>query len=468
MSRLSIFVLTASILQTLGQLSNANITRPERVFEERLNTGFYLERARYEEYVYSRGRKTELGDQVELDVAMRYQHDERSYARLRFETDPVENRFDNKTNLFEIVGGHFYNNFAIRLDSEINTNDGGGQSIGLDLDSRGTYIAYQEEKGVGFIFYPFNFDSEVGRQFNTWDVTRLYFIDGSPTLVNNTQLSNEKIAVKTIPGIELNYRLDGYRGWKAYIGFGLATYLYPVNPNYNILTNRAADRWERREVSGYKFGLSYRGDDPTDYTIINLQFSGHNKTEETGALLAQAASFNARFFVNDFFFDTELTYSKAGKAPYRLSRSTSWFEQTAPFQPVYADFYGQTLDFINKPDAAFALKVGHRFGNLLPYAFLRYQGKHFIFRERESAHMLRTADERFSHGGLTRMGLGFFQNYGKFTVNPEFEYLRAKNPVFGNSGDVRADRVLSSFRKNDFLLFLTVTYNFDGSIFRIF
>jgi hypothetical protein len=468
MPRISLCSLFFIVLSTSLNTTTVLASHPDRAYEEKLTTGFFLERARYEEYVYSRGRKTELGDQVEIDVALRYQHDERSYARIRFETDPIENRFDNKTNRFEIVGGHFYNNFAIRVDSEINTNDDGGQSIGLDLDSRGTYLAYQKEQGLGFIFFPFNFDSQVGREFNTWDVTRLYFIDGSPTLVNNTQLASEKIAVKTIPGIEINVRPDGYRGWKAYVGFGMATYLYPVNPNYNIQTNRAADRWERKEVAGYKFGLTYRGASLKDPTIFNFQFSSHDKTEETGSLLAQAGSVNARFFIDDLFLDGEITYSRAGKAPFRLSRSGEWFEQTSPFQPVYSDFFGRPMDFINQEDFALALKVGHRFQGMLPYAFFRWQGKHFIYRERESAHQLRTADESASHGGLTRMGLGFFQQYGKFTINPEFEYLKAKNPVFGNSGDVRSDRVLSSFRKQDFLLYLTVTYYYDGSMFRTY
>lgn len=441
-------------------------SQPDIAYEARSYEGLYLERARYEENVYSRGRKTELGDQVEIDVSLRYQHNEQSYARMRFETDPLDNRFDNKTSRFEFVGGHFYKNFAVRVDAELNTNDGGGQSIGLDLDSRGTFLSYQEEKGFGAIFFPFNFDTQIGREFDTWDIARLYFVDGSPTNVNSTQLADEKIAEKTIPGIELNYRPDGHRGWKFYAGLGVATYLYPVNPTYNILTDRAADRWERKESLGYKFGITYRAKNYIDATLFNFQVAGHNKTEETGALLAHGATLNARFFVDQWFFDTELTYTKAGKRPYRLSRSGEWFEQVAPFQPVYADYFGTPQDWIDQADGAFSLKVGYKYGQSIPYVFYRYQGKHFVFSERESAHILRTADERFSHGGLHRLGVGQYLQYGKFVVIPEFEWRKAKNPVFGNSADVREDRVLSSFRKNDFLLYLTVSYFFDGNLFR--
>ncbi len=461
-----LFLVTALLIQTGQAFSNTEYV--DRAYNDRNRTGLFLERATYEEYVYSRGRKTELGDQTEIEAALRYQYDERTYGRLRFETDPLENRFDNKTSRFEIVGGHHYKNFAIRVDTEINTNDGGGQSIGLDLDSRGTFLSYQADNGIGLVFYPFNIDTQVGREYNSYDVSRLYFIDGSPTNVNNTQLEEEKIAEKTIPGLELNYRPSALPGWRAYLGAGLATYLYPVNADFDIQTNRAADRWERKESFGYKLGVVFRHPDYMNPTIFNLQFAGHNRAEETGSLLAQAASLNGRTIWNEWFIDGEVSYSKAGKKPYNLSRTSDWFEQTAPFQPVYSDFFGATQDWVDKSDTAFALKLGRRFNDFLPYGFVRYQGKNFIFRDRESAHLLRTADERASHGGLTRLGIGAYQKYGNFSINPEFEWLSAKNPVFGNSADVRSDRILSTFRKQDFLLYLVVSYNFDGNLFRFY
>lgn len=440
-----------------------NASNRERAYRLLDKTGVYLERMTYEEYVYSRSKKTELGDQVKLDSSIRYQHDANNYARLRFETDPIENRFDNKTSKFELVGGHKRGNFSIRVDSELNTNDDGGSSIGLDLDSRGTFISYRADKGWGATFYPFNFDSRVGREFYSYDVTRLYFIEGSPTNIDNT----EKIAEKTIPGLELSYAPPEKPQFKFYVGAGLATYLYPANPDYHILTNRNASRWERRESFGYKAGITYLSNNPTkDMTIFNFQFSGHNRSEETGSLLEQAATLNGRTLFNEkWFVDFEIGYSKAGKAPYRVARGDDWFEQRTPFNPVYADFYENIHDWVGKSDMAFALELGHKHKEHLPYIFLRYQGEHFVFSERQSAHLLRTADESQSHGGLTRIGLGTYQHYGNFTINPEFEWLSARNAVFGNNSDVRDDRELSSFKKEDFLLSLKVSYNFDGDIF---
>lgn len=427
--------------------------------ERPIKTGLYLERVEYEEYVYSRSKKTELGDQVEIDASLRYQYNENTFGRFRFETDPVENRFNNKTSKFELLGGHRQDNFFVQIDTELNSNDGGGTSIGFDLDSEGTFLGYRNDKGLGISFFPFNFDGEVGVEFDTYDVTRIYFIDGAPSTVNNTQLGDEKIAEKTIPGLEVSYEPTFMKGLRLYVGAGVATYLFPTNDNFEIESNPAADRWERREDFGYKGGASYK----SARTGINFEFAGHTKSEETGSLLEAAGSLNGFTFLGDIFVEAEATVTKAGKAPYRLSRSDDWFEQQTPFQPIYSDYYGNRQDWLGKTDAAFALKVGHKMSDtLLPYVFYRYQGKHFIFRERESAHMLRTADEAQSHGGLNRLGLGLYKTYGNFTVNPEFEWLQAKNPVFGNSSDVRADRVLSSFKKQDFLLYLIVSYNFDG------
>lgn len=433
--------------------------------EKQVPKGFFLEKVSYEEYVYSRSKKTELGDQVEMDAAIRYQYDENTFGRFRFETDPVDNRYDNKTSKFEVLAGHKRGNFMVQIDTELNSNDGGGTSIGFDLDSEGTFLGYKNEDGLGLTFYPFNFDGEVGVEFNTYDVTRIYYIDGSPSTVNNTQLGTEKIAEKTIPGLELSFEPSFLKGLKLYVGAGIATYLYPTNASFNIQTNRAADRWERRQDVGYKFGAIYRG----ARQGISLEAVGHDKSEETGSLLEAAASLNIYTFglpgfTSDLFVEGEVTMSKAGKAPYRLTRSGEWFEQTSPFQPVYSDYYGTTQDWVGKTGSAYALKVGHKLSDtFLPYVFYRFQDKNFVFKERESAHMLRTADETSSHGGLNRFGMGLYKVYDKITINPEFEWLKAKNPVFGNSSDVRADRVLSSFKKNDFLLYLIVSYNFDGS-----
>ena len=161
----------------------------------------YMEYFSYEEYVYSQSKKTELGDQVELDTALRYQYSDRTFARLRFETDPQENRLDNQTSKFELLTGHQYGPVFFQVDGEFQTNevDTGGMTFGFDLDSEGSLIAYEPFQSFRMTFYPFNFDGEVGKEYNTWDVTRLYFIEGTPSTINQTPAGDEKVVDKTIP-----------------------------------------------------------------------------------------------------------------------------------------------------------------------------------------------------------------------------------------------------------------------------
>ncbi|OIQ19158.1 MAG: hypothetical protein BM556_07685 [Bacteriovorax sp. MedPE-SWde] len=419
----------------------------------------FVDYANYEEYIYSDSKKTEVGDQVELEMALKYNFNKDTFAKLRFETRPEDNRFDNKTSKFETRVGHKYNAFTIQLDGEFQTNEdsSGGTSFGLDLDSEATYISYDINSNFNLTFFPFNFDGEVGEEFNTWDVTRIYFIDGQPSAIAGTQSGDEKVAEKTVPGFVLTFAKDDY---KAYAGIGKATYEYPVNASYDLVNNAVATRWERREDTGYKFGFSYDNDKSLKLTF---DYVTHTEAEEAGSLLETAASANLLMKLpKNILLEAEVTYSKAGKAPWNVSRSGNWFNETAPFQPIYADTSSNVQDWVGKSDTAFAIKAGVVMEKQTPYVFVRQQGEHFVFIERESAHRLRTADDSLSHGGLTRYGLGTKIRAGNFSINPEFEVLKAKNPVFTNSSDLRADRINSSFVKNDYLLYLEVNYDFGG------
>lgn len=432
-------------------------------------TGFYVEYLNYEEYVYSRSRKTEIGDQLELDTALRYQYSPSTFGRFRFLTDPVENRFDNKTSRFEFLAGHVYQNFYFQIDAELLTDDesddgnSSGISIGMDLDSEDTRISYQFSDGWLFTFYPFNFDGEVGHEFNTWDVTRIYYIDGSPTTVAVSPTNGEKIVEKTLGGFELAYKTNPHKneGLVLAAGIGAATYQYPGNANYSLEATSpapASSRWERREDIGYKGLFQYSTDD----FRIEGKYVTHTRSEETGSLLESAGSVYTIGEFGNLVLEAEVTMSKAGEAPYRIDKTTNWFEETSPWQPVYKDIAGNRQGWIGETDYAYALKAGIRFGDVTPYLTYRHQGEHFIFRERESAHLLRTNDESQSHGGLNRIGVGSYFHSGNFVVNPEFEYLIAENAVFSNASDVRNDRQNASFVKEDFLVYLIVRYQFDG------
>lgn len=436
-------------------------TEPQR--EAPPEPGFLVEFLNYEEYAYSRSRKTELGDQVELDIALRYQFAPTTFGRFRFFTDPVDNRFNNKTSKFEFLAGHVYNQVYFQIDSELLTDDGdnGGASIGLDLDSEETLISYQLGDGWLFTFFPFNFDGEVGHEFNTWDVTRIYFVDGAPSTLQTAPIADEKIAEKTLGGFRLSFKPNPRQndGWVLSAGLGAATYQYPGADNFDINQNApATTRWERREDIGYKAQAVYR----SDVLRFEAKYVGHNKAHETGSLLQSAASIYGIGEFGSLVLEAEVTQSKAGDAPYRIDRETDWFEETTPWQPVYKDLNNEPHDWIGKTDQAYALKIGYRLNDVTPYVLYRHQGPHFIFRERESAHLLRTNDESESHGGLDRMGFGAYFQSGNFVVNPEFEYLKAQNAVFSSSSDIRNDRQNASFVKEDFLVYLIVRYQFDG------
>ena len=430
--------------------------------EEQPVKEFYFEYFDYYEYLYSNSKKTEIGDTVELDVSMKYNFDESSTLQFGFETIPEENRFDNETSKFELGAIHKRDNFEISLDLELQTNDGdtGGTTFGLDLDSEHTYLKYSMNDNFSISFHPFNFDGEVGGFFNTWDVTRIYFIDGSPSAINQTQLSDEKIATKTIPGLVFTFKNELLR---VSAGIGKVSYLHPTNANYDITSNSAADSWERREDTGYLFNAKY---DDKKALQLKAEFVTHNEAEETGSLLKTAASLRAQLKVAGIIVSAEATHSKASKSAWRISRSSDWFQSLTPFRPIYSDTIGNAQDWLGKSDQAYSLAIGHEVSDqVTPYIFGRYQGAHFIFRERESAHILRTGDETKSHGGLIRAGLGTNIYFNKFRVVSEVEYLEAKNAVFSSSSEIRSDRINSQFKKKDYQIVLKVDYNFDGDKF---
>lgn len=428
---------------------------------------FYIENFYYEDFIYSKSKKTELGDQAELNAAIRYQHSDDTYFRARFETFPEDNRFNNKTGKFEVLAGHTYGAVNFTFDLEINTNESsnGGTTLGLDLDSEFTNLNWKIADKVQLEFYPFNFDGEVGVEFNTRDITRINFIEGGPTTILPNQ-GNNNVIQKTIPGLVLTL---GDKRFNVYAGAGLATYLYPTNPTFHIQNNQTATRWERRQDFGYKLGLNYR----SESTRIWLGAVGHTQAEETGALHEHAASLYGIFrFPEGLIFEGEFVTAKNGKQPWRLSRSGTWFEQTtAPgFFPIYSDYNGNLQDWLGKTDFATGFKVGYEVQeDVIPYTAFRIQGEHFIFKDEESAHLLRTADESKSHGGIMRGAVGTYLHYGNFVVNPEFEYRRAENPVFTNAGDAffannnQSQRLLARFQKNDYLFSIYLTYSFDGS-----
>lgn len=460
-------------LFALFALSSQFITAPSTAFalEDNLTIPYF----KYEDRIYSLSKKTELGEQVEIDARLRYNYAPTTYADLRFETAPEENTQDSKTNKFELLTHHEQGPFTLQLDLDLKTGDKNakGDSVGAltvapDSDSEGTFLSYKALDFLSVNFFPYNFDGEVGDDFKTGDVTMLHHIVGASTAVfDNIAQVNESIDHKTIPGIVLTITPQIAIIKELSIGYGVASYLYAGNSDFDLLTNPQADFWERREDHGYRATLIVGNKDENSSHKFQgkIQFVGHNQSEQTGSLLKNALSIQAQSGFNlknlPITIKAEATQTTAGKKPYDLNRSGSWFNNSSStWSPYYSEY--NTLNQQNwagKTDRAFSLKVAVAAKeNVSPYFVGKYQGKNFVFKERESAHLLRTAYETQSHGGLTRLGLGADMTQGKFSINTEFEWLKAKNAVFDNSSDVRDSKLYATHKKTDAVLSLKVIY----------
>ncbi len=429
-----------------------------------------LELFSYEEYLYSKSRKTEIGDKLKLNTRFRYQVNNSTWMSLGFKTNPNKDRFDNKTSDFELRTGYNYENFIAQVDFSLNTDDENGSiSFGLDLDSKNTFLRYEFNKNFQFTFFPFNFDGEVGVEFKTYDVTRVYYIQGTPALIPLTpdpNNPNEKIANKTIPGFVLRYNkiTDRKNLFSAYVGLGITAYEYPNDSLFDVRSLTGSTSWSRNETFGYKFGGLLRKTN----AFTSFQFVGQTQDQETGVLVKSAASlYNLSYIRNKFVFESEITASKGGRKPYRIDFSEDWFDTSDTLyqsvqQRIYSNIAGDKIqDWAGKWGYAGSFKLGLRKQEYTPYFSYKYQNKYFIFSGRESAQELRTNNLEESHGGLHRIGVGAYFYKENFIINPRFEYLISKNNVFSKSAIITDLSTLKELTNTDFVFFINISYFYN-------
>lgn len=443
-------------------LTQQNIARGATPLDEgaiKINE-IMLDRVIVRDDVYSTSRKTELGDQTRIEMAFRYHTEKTTFVRGRFVTNPTENRFNNQTSTFELIFSKRFKSLAFQLDLDLETDDrrNGGTNLGPDIDSDDTFVSYNINEKLLGTFYPFNFRTDVGDEFGTPSVTTINYIEGSPSSIAATTAGNERVISKTVPGLEFSWNINGHQ---IYAGMGVATYLYPTNSSFDIVDNPTAESWERRQMNAYKLGYLFF-DKTSRYS---LQYIDQDNSAQTGTLIENAISgIYFKKINNTFLVELEGTVTRAGKNPYRLNRSTNWFNDLTPFEPIFSDYFGEPQDWINKVGHGLSIKLGYQISDeVVPYLLFKQQSEHFLFNGEESAHRLRTDDETKSHGGLMRYGVGTYFYYDNFFFRPEVEWRNAQNAVFSKSTDVRDDRILSSFEKNDLLFTINVTYTFDGS-----
>ncbi len=429
-----------------------------------------LELFSYEEYLYSKSRKTEIGDKLKLNTRFRYQVNDITWMSLGFKTNPDRDRFDNKTSDFELRTGYNYENFIAQADFSLNTDDDNGSiSVGLDLDSENTFLRYEFNKNFQFTFFPFNFDGKVGVEFQTYDVTRIYYIQGTPALIPLTPDPNdldEKIANKTIPGFVFRYHkvIHSKNLFSTYAGLGIATYEYPNDPSFDVRSLTGSTSWSRNETFGYKFGGLLRKEN----SFTSFQFVGQTKDKETGVLTKSATSlYNLSYIGNRLILESEITASKGGRKPYRIDFSKNWFDTSDTLfqsvqQRIYSNIAGDEIqDWAGEWGYAGSFKLGLRKQEYTPYFSYKYQNKYFVFSGRESAQELRTNNLEESHGGLHRIGFGAYFYKENFIINPRFEYLISKNNVFSKSGTITDLSTLKELTNTDFIFFINISYFYN-------
>lgn len=424
-------------------------------------TDWKLDYFKFEQKMHSSGEGVLAGESTEVDAALKYTPAENSFFRLRFDIDPDRYATVNKTSRLEGLFNHRMETLELQVDMDLDfdSESRGATSIGLDTDSDASFVRYKAFESWDLTIYPYNFDGEVGRVFATDDVTRIYYIDGLPTLITAEKPGNGVITSKTLPGLELRYR--PLESLSMGIGYAAARYLYPEGQDFKIEDNVSSETWKSKTDTGYKAHMTYDSRDNFigDTTKICAEYVTHNGSKETGSLLANASSLQISQSWGAFSLYLEAGQSKAGEAPYRLSSSTKWFSQTTPFEPGYTDFYGKTQDWVGKSDRAEYLKASYAVtDDLTPYISVKKIGPNFVFLEDESAHRLRTADGSQSHGGLQILGLGLGLKSGQYSVTPEVEYKTAKNKVFGDKNSLRSERQLMELNDKETSMTLYVTY----------
>lgn len=449
-----------AVAQTPEQTQPATSDSPEAKASQSTAApigSFYMEYLDYEQRVHSTSEITELGEKTKLDAAFKYRFNEDTSIRLRLDIDPYKYPEENKSSKFEVRLNHTYKAFEVQADFDINGDDydRGATTFGPDDDSDDSFMSYQPFSFLKGVFYPYNFGGEIGNEFRTLDVTRIYYIEGNPSSISEIPKEGERLRSRTIPGFEL--QLFPTENLLVYAGIGSVSFSYPGSENFDIKTQTTADFWKIKEDRAYKGGLRFAN----DTTKVALEYVTHNNAALTGSLLQSASSVQLQQKFANVIIDLERTDTKAGTMPYHLSDDWKWFNNDNGYNPVYVDAFRQEQNWFGKRGSASMLKLSYDFGDLIPFIAYKTLSENFIYRKLESVEKLRTVDGTQSHGGLRTWKLGTEIKAGKFVIRPEAEYFLANNDVYGNRSDQREYNLNnpSYGRKNTvFTLFTTYQY----------
>ncbi len=422
----------------------------------------FLERVSIEQRFHSSSKGFEAGERNKLEAAFQYQPSTDSFFRLRFDTDPKKNPKENKTSELELIMNHRVLDFEIQADlkTDLDAGDTGGISFGPDVNSEDSFIRYNIMDELSLTLYPFNFKKSMGEFFYMYNITQIFYIDGTPDVIPQVETADVSLRNKSLPGFDVSFK--PIENLAITVGVGAARYLYPSDPDFTLEipgdqngVGIASDSWQSKTDTGLKLGVELE----TDIVNVSFEYLTHNNADETGSLMESAANLQVVKGLGIFELGMELAYSKAGENAYNVTDDFKWFAEDTLFRPVYSDEYGVHQNWLGEVGFAYHFKLKYLANpSINPYIAYSLLGENFIFWDEESAHRLRTADRALSHGGLKIYGLGVDFLRGKYSIRPEFEYLAAKNEVFHNKTDLRSAENLTSRNKNQSRVTLYVTY----------
>ncbi|WP_166667339.1 hypothetical protein [Hypnocyclicus thermotrophus] len=345
---------------------------------------------------------------------------------LKFSSDIKNNKSEYDSSLSMIFQKDIDKKSSVSIESKLNTEN--GMQFYVDTNSNSTYISHKINNKSTLTFYPFNFKNNIGNEIESLDVTSVNYFNERYTVINGTTNLPE-ITTKSLPGITFNYKLDEVKD----ITFGIGAIQYDSPVDFDVENSTMPTIWQKRIDVGYLASFNY----DNEISKFKISYISHNDSEKSHSILKSAISIEMEKYFNNFIFYVEGLYNENGKSPYYISDGS--FAQKVPYEPLYKQ------SWVDKKDYGFMTKLSYEMKNNTPYLKYAYYGENLIYDGENSAHILRTLSNSSnyfntsdSHGGLQVITVGNKYTYKNVSIEPYYEYKKAKNNVFSTQDDLTA------------------------------
>ncbi|MBZ4683304.1 MAG: hypothetical protein PWP46_675 [Fusobacteriaceae bacterium] len=345
---------------------------------------------------------------------------------LKFSSDIKNNNSEYDSSLSMIYKKDIDKKSSVSIESKLDTES--GMQFYVDTNSNNTYITHKINNTTTLNFYPFNFENNIGNELKSLDVATVNYFNERYTVINGTTNLPE-ITTKSLPGVTFNYKLDEMKN----ITFGIGAIQYDSPVDFDIENATMPTIWQKRVDIAYLASFNY----DNEISKFKISYISHNDSEKAHSLLKSSSSIEIEKYFNKFILNIEGLYSENGESPYYLSNGT--FAQQVPYEPLYKQ------SWVNKKDYGAIAKASYEMKNNTPYVKYAYYGENFIYDGENSAHILRTLSTSSnyfntsdSHGGLQVLTVGNKYTYKNVSIEPYYEYKKAKNNVFSTNDDLTA------------------------------